>query len=114
MTTAESTGFAHRLGWALGAAARLCLHDRNPTVRWVKRVIVLAIVLTLLANSFSWILSSLLSVGVLLLGLYAVSFVDIDVEHVINRQESSWDDDHRCHPNRGDYDHPDYHLYFKD
>ncbi|MGN8313027.1 DUF3742 family protein [Pseudomonas protegens] len=78
MTAAATTTFAHRLGSALGTAARFWLHDRNPMVRWIKRLIVLVVLGAILVNSFSWILSALLTTISLGIGLYAFSKIDTD------------------------------------
>lgn len=61
MTTAASTTFAHRLGRAVGLAVRFCLHDRNPKLRWTKRVLLAAVAAVLLVTSFTWLVSSILS-----------------------------------------------------
>ncbi|WP_430446296.1 MAG: hypothetical protein ACQZ2J_01960 [Pseudomonas piscis] len=73
MTASATTTFAHRLGSALGTAARFCLHDRSPMVRWIKRAIVLVVLGAVLVNEFSWILSALLMMIPLGFGLFAFS-----------------------------------------
>lgn len=78
MTAAANNSIAFRLGRALGSVARFCLHDRNPKVRWIKRAIVLIVSGAVLVNSFSWILSALLTTISLGIGLYAFSKVDTD------------------------------------
>ncbi|WP_409300770.1 hypothetical protein [Pseudomonas sp. KCJK8993] len=75
MTAAATTTFAHRLGSALGTAARFCLHDRNPMVRWIKRAIVLVVLGAVLVNSFSLIATGLLSLGSIGLVLLALTKV---------------------------------------
>lgn len=78
MTSAAKRSIAFRLGRALGTLARFCVHDRNPSLRWVKRVVVFSLIVVLLANSISWIISSMLTVGCFVLGIYAFSKVDLD------------------------------------
>ncbi|WP_153786079.1 hypothetical protein [Pseudomonas sp. EMN2] len=78
MTTAAKHSIAFRLGRALGHVARVCMHDVNPTVRWVKRAVLAMVVVLILANSISWIMSVLLTIISLTLGLYALSKVDLD------------------------------------
>ncbi|MDZ4020574.1 hypothetical protein [Pseudomonas sichuanensis] len=77
MTAAAKHSIAFRLGRALGCVARFCMHDVNPTVRWVKRVVLAMVIALILANSISWIMSVLLTVISLTLGLYALSKVDL-------------------------------------
>ncbi|ASE21877.1 hypothetical protein CEP86_15850 [Pseudomonas protegens] len=47
-------------------------------VRWIKRLIVLVVLGAILVNSFSWILSALLTTISLGIGLYAFSKIDTD------------------------------------
>lgn len=77
--TAVTKGFASRLGFGAGRALRFFMHDRNVVLRWVKRAFLGAALLLVLANSFSWILSTLLTVGCLGLALYALVKGDADV-----------------------------------
>jgi len=76
MSTAASTTFAHRLGRAVGLAARFCLHDRNAKVRWVKRVVFLVVFLFVVVSNISWILSTTLTTVLLAAGVYAFAKVD--------------------------------------
>ena len=78
MTAAAKHSIAFRLGRALGGVARFCMHDLNPTVRWVKRVVLAMVIALILANSISWLMSVLLTVISLALGLYALSKADLD------------------------------------
>ncbi|PWU28674.1 hypothetical protein DK254_22985 [Pseudomonas sp. RW407] len=70
--TAVTKGFASHLGFGVGRTLRFFLSDRNVVLRWVKRGLFAAALLFVLANSFSWILSALLTVGCLSLALYAL------------------------------------------
>lgn len=77
MPNGTKTSIAFRVGQAFGGLARFWLHDQNPTLRWVKRAAV-AVVLALLAyNSFSWIVSVILTVLALGLGVVMLSKMDI-------------------------------------
>lgn len=78
MTAAARHSIAFRLGRALGGVVRFCMHDLNPTVRWVKRVVLAMVIALILANSISWLMSVLLTVISLALGLYALSKADLD------------------------------------
>ncbi|MCO7620180.1 hypothetical protein [Pseudomonas guariconensis] len=78
MTSATSTTFAHRLGRAVGLAVRFCLYDRNPKVRWGKRVLILGPLLFVLVSNISWVLSTTLTTILLMAGLYAFSKADSD------------------------------------
>lgn len=79
MTSAAKRSIAFRLGRALGGVARFFMHDMNPTLRWVKRLFLAAVIVLILANSISWVMSVLLTVISLTLGLYALSKkVDLD------------------------------------
>lgn len=111
MTASATTTFAHRLGSALGTAARFCLYDRNPMVRWIKRAIVLAVLGAVLVNSFSWIASSLLSIGAI--GLIGLTLAKGDLA-IISSAINDNEDDVPNIPVRGEYEHPDYRIYFKD
>lgn len=73
MTTAASTTFAHRLGRVVGLAVRFCLHDRNPKVRWVKRVVFLGPLLFVVVSNISWVLSMIMTAGTLAAGAYALT-----------------------------------------
>lgn len=76
MTTAASTTFAHRLGRVVGLAVRFCLHDRNPKVRWVKRVFFLGSLLFVFVSNISWVLSTTLTTVLLGAGIYVVAKFD--------------------------------------
>lgn len=119
MTAATKNSIAFRLGRALGYVARFCLHDRNPTLRWGKRVAGAAIFLTLVISSFSWLATSLLSLGCL--GLVALalvkgdfSFLSAVLEHRSEQQRTDDEEYSSRAPFYGEYDHPDYYLYYKD
>lgn len=75
MTSAASTTFAHRLGRAAGLAMRFCLHDRNPKIRWTKRALLAVAAAAFLATSFTWLVSSILSLICVALFLFALSQV---------------------------------------
>ncbi|MDU9402580.1 DUF3742 family protein [Pseudomonas sp. zfem004] len=81
MTAAAKHSIAFRLGRALGSMARFCLQDRNNHVRWIKRGVAFTVALLILVNSFSWILSTILTLVCLLLGLVVLSKVDISQTH---------------------------------
>jgi hypothetical protein len=70
MTTAASTTFAHRLGRAVGLAVRFCIHDRNPKIRWAKRALVAVLLLFALFNSFNWLASAAIWVGIIALAVF--------------------------------------------
>lgn len=111
MTAAAKHSIAFRLGRALGALARFGMHDRNPTLRWVKRATVATIIVIFLANSISWILSTLITAISLMLGIYAFSKVNFAVDDV----DFFKPDEHRGSiPMQGEYEHPDYYMYHKD
>lgn len=77
MPNATNTSIPFRVGQALGGLVRFRLHDQNPTLRWLKRAS-LAVFLALLAyNSFSWIVSVMLTVLALGLGVAVLSKMDI-------------------------------------
>lgn len=78
MTSAASTTFAHRLGRSVGLVVRFCIHDRNPKIRWTKRVIFLGPLLFLVVGNISWILSTILTAISLVAGIYAFSKIDSD------------------------------------
>lgn len=111
MTAAAQHSIAFRLGRGLGTVVRFSLHDRIPAVRWAKRIVVAAVLLLLLANSISWILSALLTGIYLTLGIYAFSKVDLVANDVdfFKREES-----YSSIPMQGEYEHPDYYIYHKD
>ena len=78
MTTAAKHSIAFHLGRSLGTVARFCLHDRNPRLRWVKRVVIVTPLAVLVATNISWILSTILTAFSLIAGIYAFSKVDSD------------------------------------
>lgn len=53
MTAQTSQGVASRLGYGLGQAARLVWCSQNRTLRWVKRLVVAAVLLYFSADIFS-------------------------------------------------------------
>lgn len=78
MTTSAKHSIAFRLGRALGGVARVCMHDVNPTVRWVKRAVLATMIAVILANSISWLMSVMLTLISLTFGLYALSTANLD------------------------------------
>ncbi|MGP5465319.1 hypothetical protein ACTXNP_03005 [Pseudomonas helleri] len=118
MTTAAKHSIAFRLGRAFGAVARVCLHDRNPMLRWCKRVAVAALLLTVVVSSFSWLASSLISLACFGLVVLAfakgdLSFLSSVLEHQAEQQRIDEENNSRV-PFYGEYDHPEYYLYHKD
>ena len=89
MTAAAKHSIAFRLGRALGGVARFCMHDVNPTVRWVKRAVLTMVITLILANSISWLMSVLLTVISLTLGLYALSKVDLGKVELFSEDEAA-------------------------
>lgn len=89
MTAAANHSIAFRLGRALGGVARFCMHDVNPTVRWVKRAVLALVIALILANSISWLMSVLLTVTSLTLGLYALSKVDLGKVDLLSEDEAA-------------------------
>lgn len=113
--TAVTKGFASRLGFGVGRTLRFFMNDRNVVLRWVKRALLGTALLLVLVNSFSWILGSLLTVGCL--GLAVFAFVNGDGSLLggsSSAECSATEDDYAVHPNRGEYDNPNYYLYYKD
>lgn len=78
MPAAPKHSIAFRLGRALGTFARFCLHDRNPKIRWVKRVVFGGPLLFLIGSNISGIVSTLLTAVSLVAGVYAFSKIDSD------------------------------------
>lgn len=78
MTAAAKHSIAFRFGRALGGVASFCMHDVNPTARWVKRAVFVMAIAFILANSIGWLMSVLLTVTSLTLCLYAISKVNLD------------------------------------
>ena len=109
-------GFASWIGFGLGTFVRFCLHDRRPVVRWVKRTCLVVVLFVILAQNFTWLASAfmtLMSFG--LIGLVLVKGDLSLLSQVTHTNSSSFDDDgiERRAPFRGEYEHPDYHLYYK-
>ncbi|HFL2091388.1 hypothetical protein QK430_26245 [Pseudomonas aeruginosa] len=116
MNAHTSKGFASRAGFGLGTFVRFCLHDHRPVVRWVKRVTLLVVLFVIFAENFTWLASAfmtLLSFG--LIGLVLVKGDLSLLPQVTHANSSSFDDDgvESRAPFRGEYEHPDYHLYYK-
>ncbi|MDO9345543.1 MAG: hypothetical protein Q7T99_18925 [Pseudomonas sp.] len=68
MTTQASQGVASRLGYGLGQAVRLVWCSQNRTLRWVKRLVLIAVAvysLVWLAHAFM----AILTVGLIFLAL---------------------------------------------
>lgn len=78
MSTADKHSIAFLVGRALGTVVRFCLHDRNPRVRWVKRVVIVTPPALLVASNISWILSTIFTAIMLVVGIYAFSKIDSD------------------------------------
>lgn len=118
MTSAVSTTFAHRLGRTVGLAVRFCLHDRNPKVRWVKRAIVASVLLALFVTSFTWLISSVITLGCLGLLVLALTKGDSTLlTSALGQQGGAvvgTEDAEPEVPFYGEYEHPDYHMYYKD
>lgn len=112
MTIAAKHSIAFHLGRALGTVARFCLHDRNPRVRWVKRVVIITPLAFLVATNISWILSTILTAILLVAGIYAFSKVDFS-EECASEDSSDDDNSHRA-PFYGEYEHPNYHMHYDD
>ncbi|QHF43004.1 hypothetical protein PspS35_04085 [Pseudomonas sp. S35] len=72
MTTHTSQGVAGRLGYALGVIVRAVWFSQNRTLRWVKRVALIAAAVFYSAGLFHWVASlfmALLTAGLVLLAL---------------------------------------------
>lgn len=94
MTTAAKHSTAFRLGRALGSLARFGMHDRNPTLRWVRRLVIATVIVLVLASTINWILSVLLTAFSLVLCLYALSKVEFcNAELFSEREEAPYDRD---------------------
>jgi hypothetical protein len=73
MTTQTSQGVAGRLGYGLGQVVRLVWFSQNRTVRWVKRLALIALAV------YSWVwlahaFMAVLTVGLILLALVKGDF----------------------------------------
>ncbi|MGE8113807.1 hypothetical protein [Pseudomonas sp. NPDC086566] len=77
MPNATNTSIAFRVGQALGGLARFWLHDQNPTLRWLKRASVVVFLALVAYNSFSWLVSVMLTVLALGLGVAMLTKMDI-------------------------------------
>ncbi|WP_281687531.1 hypothetical protein [Pseudomonas citronellolis] len=71
--TAVTKGFASRLGSGAGRALRFFMHDRNVVLRWMKRASLAAVLLLVLVNSVSWLVSVAIWGGIILLAVYGMS-----------------------------------------
>ena len=78
MATVVKHSIPFRLGRALGLVVRFCFHDRNPKVRWLKRVVFVWPLLFLLVSNLGWIFSTIFTTVSLVAGMYAFSKVDPD------------------------------------
>lgn len=107
MTAVVKHSIPFRLGRALGTVVRFCLHDRNPRVRWVKRVVIVTPLALLVASNIGWILSTIFTAIMLVVGIYAFSTMDCFAEHIND------DDSHRV-PFYGEYEHPNYYMHYDD
>lgn len=116
MTAAAKHSIAFRLGRALGHVARFCLHDRNPKTRWVKRVVFVGPLFFLVVSNISGILSTILTAVSLVAGIYTLSKVDSDKIDFFAEDASYEDDDDELQraPFYGEYEHPNYHMYYDD
>lgn len=92
---------AYQVGSALGLIAGTLLHARKPSVRWIKRALVLGVFLWVVLANFSWIVSSLLTIGCV--GLMILALVKGDVALLENASESgeSSDDEGYRHGYQG-------------
>ncbi|EPR4132198.1 hypothetical protein ACU5YK_006236 [Pseudomonas aeruginosa] len=116
MNAHTNKGFASRIGFGLGTLVRFCLHDRRPAVRWVKRTCLVVVLFVIFAQNFTWLASAfitLMSFG--LIGLVLVKGDLSLLSQVTHANSSSFDDDgiESRAPFRGEYEHPDYYLYYK-
>lgn len=73
MTTQTSQGVAGRIGYGLGMIVRLAWFSQNRTVRWVKRLALIAVAV------YSWVwlahaFMAVLTVGLILLALVVGDF----------------------------------------
>ncbi|HEJ3624798.1 hypothetical protein [Pseudomonas aeruginosa] len=76
MNAHASKGLVAWVGYALGTLVRFCLHDRRPTVRWVKRVSLLVVLFVVFAQNFTWLASTFMTL--LSFGLIGVVLVKGD------------------------------------
>lgn len=72
MTTHTTQGVASRLGYGLGVIVRVAWFSQNRTLRWVKRLALIAVAVFFSAGLFHWVASLLMAVltaGLVLLAL---------------------------------------------
>ncbi len=115
MTTQTSQGVAGRLGYGFGRGVRFFLYDQNPTLRWVKRLILVSVVLLLSMNLASWFVGAfmgLLTIGLVFFVLSKGELGNRSGMGSIHRGGEMYE--HSIVPNPGDYDHPDYSLNYED
>lgn len=112
MNVAAKHSIAFRLGRALGGVARFCMHDRNMVLRWIKRVIFVGPLLFLVVSNVSWVLSTVLTTILLVVAIYVFSKMDFFAGNA--SEDHNDDDELRRAPFYGEYEHPDYHMYYDD
>lgn len=115
MTTQTSQGVAGRLGYGLGRGVRFFLYDQNSTLRWVKRLILVSMVMFLSLSLASWFVGAFM--GLLTIGLvfFVLSKGEFGSHSGMGSIRSGGEMyEHSIVPNPGDYDHPDYSLYYED
>ncbi len=115
MTAYTSQTVASRLGYSLGRVVRFFMHDSNPLLRWSKRLALSTVLLVLSINLLSWLAGAVM--GFLTIGfiLFAMAKADLAVyPGARSTYGSSGSSEHSITPNPGEYDHPDYSLYYED
>lgn len=92
MTTHATQGVASRLGYALGVIVRAVWFSQNRTLRWVKRLALIAVAVFFSAGLFHWVAS--LFMAVLTAGLVLVVLVKGDSSSLkMSQDEISGQDD---------------------
>lgn len=92
MTTYTSQGLASRLGYGLGRVVRFFLHDQNPTLRWVKRLVLMSVILLFSIPLFSWITSVLMGVATIALFLLVMAKAEgVGLTANSGKSQSLWD-----------------------
>lgn len=84
---------AYRFGSCIGLAAKALLHAKRPAARWAKRAVVAGILMWVFIANFSWIMSSLMTVGCF--GLMLVAIVKGDGAGVSGSEDTSDDEGYR-------------------
>lgn len=91
MTTHTTQGVAGRLGYALGMVVRAIWFSQNRTLRWVKRLALIALAVFFSTALFNWIISVLL--GVVSVAFLMLIFAKPNNEDVDSgkKTQSIWD-----------------------